>query len=371
MRIILLVSSLTSGGEQRVASLWTKGFAERGHDVTMVLGCSPKLPHTYEVPTQTKIYHLRNKISLQLYKRFGIDFYYLRNLRKIIKSERPDVIISLHHPWTEWAHKIIKESGRAIPIISTEHTTFERPNSARPMSSQALKEKFEVNKRYAAVTVLTAADKECLKGHLDNVYVLPNPLPYTPASCIPVKENTILAVGQLHSWKVKGLDILIRAWGRVAKQYPEWKLQIAGGDRNHSQAYLQSIVDEYQIGEQMEFIGFQSDILPIYQRASVFVLSSRYEGFGVSLIEAMSQGCACIACDYKGRQREIIQQDNQGILCPIDDIKALSTSMDKMLSDEDFRRETQQNAIERSKHYALDNIMEYWREIMREINVKL
>ena len=369
MKILILVSSLTAGGEQRVASLWTKGFTEYGHDVIMVLGCSRKQPRTYEVPSQTKIYHVNNFIAHHLYKRLGIDFFYTKRLRRIIKQSQPDIIISLYHPWTEWADEVTKGTG--IPIISTEHISFERPTSAKKMSSNNIHRRYELNKNYAAMTVLTTADKECLKGYIDNVNVLPNPLAYTPANVIPPKTNIILAVGQLHSWQCKGLDLLIKAWGKEAINFPEWKLQIAGGDRNNSQSYLQSIADSFQLGKQIEFLGFQRNMLPIYQRASVFVLSSRYEGFGMALTEAMSQGCACIACDYKGRQKEIMPQDNQGILCPIDDIEALADAIHKMLSDKEFRKTIQLNGIERSKHYQLGNIMEYWKEIFNKINITL
>ena len=365
MKILILVSSLTAGGEQRVASLWTKGFVERGHKVSLVLGCSRHLPHTYEVPSNVSIYHLQNMFARQLFKRFGIACYYLRNLRKIIRLCAPDIIISLHHPWTEWAYEIVKDYD--IPIISTEHTTFERPASAKPISHNVLKWKYESNKRYSAVTVLTAEDKKCLDGYLSNVYVLPNPLTYRPVLTIPPKEKIILAVGQLHSWQYKGLDLLIRAWGKIANKYPDWKLQIAGRDRNNSKALLQKIADEVHLGKQLEFLGFIDNMLPLYKQASVFVLSSRYEGFGVSLIEAMSQGCACIACDYKGRQREIIPQDDQGILCQIDNVKDLSAAIHKMLSEEDYRKIIQQNGIARSKHYCLENIMEKWEEIFCKI----
>ena len=117
MRILILVSSLTAGGEQRVASLWAKGFTERGHEVSMVLGCSRKMPKTYDVPMQTKIYHLQNVLARQLYKRLGIANYFLRGVYKIVEECQPDIIISLYHPWTEWAAKVA--IGKRIHIIST------------------------------------------------------------------------------------------------------------------------------------------------------------------------------------------------------------------------------------------------------------
>lgn len=367
MKILLLVRSLTAGGEQRVASLWTKGFVNRGHDVALVLGCSKKLPLSYDVPVQSKMYYVYSRFAHYLYRGLGISWFYKRNLKKIVKDYHPELIISLYHPWTEWIKNVTQ--GTKIPIVSTEHTTLERPDSSK-MSPKTYRTKFIQNRNYDYVTVLTAADKDCLKGHIDKVAVMPNPLAYSPVSEIPSKEKIILAVGQLHAWRIKGFDILIKAWGQISKQYPDWKLQIAGGDKNDSRSYLQAIANEYDMGKQIEFIGFQNDMLPIYQRSSIFVLSSRYEGFGMALIEAMSQGCACIACDYKGRQHEIIENENQGILCPTEDVEALASAISRMLTDADYREEVRINAVERSKYYCLDNIMDKWDEIIRQLIIK-
>lgn len=365
MKILILVRSLTAGGEQRVASLWATGFVNRGHDVALLLGCSKTLQQSYNVPTNTRIYHLYNIFAHYLYKSLGIKWYYIKGIKKIVTEFNPDVIISLYHPWTEWS-KIATQKSRIL-IVSTEHTTFERPNSAK-MTSKTYKYKYEDNKQFDYVTVLTEADKKCLQGHLDKVMVMPNPLAYNPASEIPEKMNIILAVGQLHSWHSKGFDILIKAWGGIAKHYPDWRLEIAGGDRNDSKAYLQSIANEYGIGGQIVFLGFQNDMLPYYQRSSIFVLSSRYEGFGMSLIEAMSQGCACIACDYKGRQSEIITSKTMGMTCLPEDIEALSMALSQMIENSIYRESIRKNAIERSKFYSLDNVMKRWDDIFRKLD---
>lgn len=364
MKILIFVRSLTGGGEQRVASLWATGFAERGHDVGMVLGCSKNLPITYKIPQQTKLYYANNNLAHYLYKAFGIDILYTRSIRNIVSDFHPDIIISLYHPWTEWAKAATR--GMNIPIVSTEHGPLERPDSAK-LSPKAYKMRFQNNRQYDYVTVLTAAAKKCLEGHVDKVAVLPNPLAFQPVSKIPVKENIILAVGQLHSWKYKGLDVLINAWGRICKKYPEWKLQIAGLDRNNSKSFLKAIADKYDASEQVEFIGFNDDMQPIYQRSSIFVLSSRYEGFGMALTEAMSQGCACIACDYKGRQGEIITSEKEGLLCKVEDIEALSEAISRMIEDDNYRESVRINAVERSKYYSLDNIMDKWEQIFKQI----
>ena len=84
----------------------------------------------------------------------------------------------------------------------------------------------------------------------------------------------------------------------------------------------------------------------------------------------MSQGCACIACDYKGRQAEIINDEKCGILCRADDVDELAKSIDKMLSDENYRKTACKAAIERSRYYDLDKTMIRWNDIIKKILVK-
>lgn len=358
---------LTEGGAERVASMWINGFVEKGHDVHVIMKTNHPQPITYQIPKEVKIYNIALKKLPLLLKKVIEKFitYQPYRLRKIIKEIKPDLIIGLLHPYASWAR--IASKGMNIPIINTEHNSFERPESV-PFTTKELNNKFIENKYFNHVTVLTQADKDVIGNRLKNVSVLPNPLCLEPAKNISSKKNIILASGRLYAWHVKGLDILIKAWAKIAYKYPEWKLEIAGNDRNNHQAFLERIaIKEKLNSSQLSFLGFCKDVESLYKRSSIFVMSSRYEGFGMVLIEAMSQGCACIACDYKGRQREIIQNDTQGIICPVEDIDALSSAIERMITDKNYRQECQRNAIERSKYYNLDKTMDRWENILSNL----
>ena len=112
-------------------------------------------------------------------------------------------------------------------------------------------------------------------------------------------NNFTLAVGRLNDWHYKGFDLLLKAWHCIGKEHPDWYLRIVGHGDEEAVSYLKSLA---ACIPNIEFKSHTPNIREEYQKASVFVLSSRYEGFGLVLTEAMSQGCDCIACDYKGRQ---------------------------------------------------------------------
>lgn len=366
MKILLCVWRLTHGGAERVASMWAKGFVQEGFSVDFLLG-SYSSPITYEVPSESHIYYecsLNDKIAAKFIPRF----IKVRKIRHILKKSNPDVVICVLPRWGMKIKEAMKGLPR-IPIIITEHNSYERPVSA-PMKKIQCEEKFDTNKLFDAVTILTQADRDFLiqkmgSDFASNTCVLPNPLSFVPVQNVPDKEECILAAGRLNAWHYKGFDLLIDAWSQIASKYPNWKLKIAGdGDPQ----YLQKVINEKKVASQVNLLGFV-DMLEQYQKASIFVLSSRYEGFGMVLTEAMSQGCACVACDYKGRQREIIQNDDQGIICPVDDVAALAKAIERLIIDEPYRQKCQKNAVERSKYYALPNIMKQWNEIFKKLNL--
>lgn len=149
-----------------------------------------------------------------------------------------------------------------------------------------------------------------------------------------------MAVGRLNSWHVKGFDLLINAWLKIAPKYPDWKLKIIGYGSDVNRNYIKSLAKNIN-SNQFEILDFDKNIVEHYRKAAIFVLSSRYEGFGMALVEAMSQGCACIACDYKGRQQEIITNMENGLIAEANDSNSICHILDNLLSDATLQHQLQ------------------------------
>lgn len=368
-KIVILVHKLTGGGAERVASLWANGFAERGYDVTIITATGNKENLNYSLSSSVECMVIELPISNRIIKgilnRIGIwRLYFSHKLRKVLHEITPDLCIGVLGDFALQAYKCTRDLN--CKIINTEHNAYDRPEfvKSRP---DIMKMKFHTNKKFDRVTVLTEADTKVPGVPKENMIVLPNPLTFEPMKNIPHKEKIILATGRLDVWEVKGFDNLIRAWGRIAKQYPEWKLMIAGTGSVKSKEYLVRLTEEGQVADSVLFIGFCNNIIDYYKKASIFVLSSRYEGFGMALTEAMSQGCACIACDFNGRQREIIQNDSQGIICSNDNYIELSDAIKRMISDGKYRESCRAFAIERSKYYSIDKTIDRWEHIFQTL----
>ena len=382
MRIAIVTVALSHGGAERVGAMLANGFYQQGHSVTIFTDCNE--PIIYEVNESIQIKDFVGKTPNKILKWIKAVVI----IRCYLKRVKPDVVIGIMGLCTFVSY--IASLGLRIPIIMTEHNAFERPASA-PLPFSLKIFKFWVNKLYKHITVLTKADKKVIGNRLRNVTVMPNPLLLKPVNDIPQKENIVLAAGRVDAWHVKGFDVLIKSWKKIQvfngsddenENLNGWWLKIAGDGKKESFEYLMNLLpdgewknlndddndnksavwrsEKYRI----EFLGFKKVIEELYKKSSVFVLSSRYEGFGLVLIEAMSQGCACVACDYKGRQREIIQDDNQGLCCEPDNVEALAEAIKKMIDDNEYREGIRENAIERSKYYSLENTIKRWEAIL-------
>lgn len=363
MKILICVDRLTGGGAQRVASMWINAWVERGHNVDVVLS-----------NTRTKItYPLHESVRL-----FSIDIpiknrylrYVLKKLtskskfRKILREVQPDVVISV---LPDWGPLIFATKGDMdFKVIGTDHNSYERPASA-PMPQKQIWKKFVLNKQFDHVTVLTEADKKVIGTRLDNVTVLPNPLAFEPVKNMPSKKKIVLAMGRLDSGHCKGFDVLIKAFSIT--NHSGWRLRIVGSSSPNSLNKYKQLAKECNVFDDVDFIGFTDNPIQEYRDASVFCLSSRYEGFGLVLIEAMSQGCACVACDYKGRQSEIITSENEGLLCQPDNPEELAKCLQEMMENDEYRTIVQSNSPLRAACYDIDNIMDRWNEIFTKCNL--
>lgn len=369
MRILIMVKSLTYGGAERVAVSWANGLSKLGHKVSIFTDLT--LPVTYLpdknvtliplqrfIPKSTKgIYSIINKAKNLINN--------VCQIRDVINRYKPDAIVNVLY--MDAHHLLLGRmfSERKVPIIMTDHNAYERPEGMDMPLSQWIN-KFVDNRLFDRVTVLTNADKEILlKRGLKNVRVLRNPLFLTPTDTIPPKEKIVLAIGRLDAWQCKGFDILAKTWKCVYEKHPDWKLIIKGNKDLKVVSMLKEIAGESS--SSIEFKEYDERVLNEYRRASIFVLSSRCEGWGLVSIEAMSQGCATIACDYKGRQAEYITNYVNGLLCEPDNPQMLGEMICYLIENEDVMTKLQKEAIQSVEEFAEENVANNLLSVIKEV----
>ncbi len=375
MKIVIVQSRVCFGGAEHVGVMLANGLAKK-HEVW--LATNTHLEMSYGISDKVQVCNIFPDIPHGLKKWMGA----IRSLRELFKKERPDVAIGILSTCSFVCK--VAGMGLGIPVIATEHDAFERPVCA-PMSKGNAFSKFLLNKLFDVVTVLTEVDKKVIGRRLRHVAVMPNPLSLKPLAISPegcltddggapvIKKPVVLAAGRLDAWHCKGFDVLLEAWAKVLERTRDknesenWHLCIAGKDEAAGLDYLKSMVAKHHLGDTASFLGFRSDMERLYREASVFVLSSRYEGFGLVLIEAMSQGCACVTTDYKGRQKEILGGDDCGMGCQPEDADALADALLRVMTDGGLRHKMQRNAVERSRCFLPANIVKRWEQLVTEV----
>ena len=212
------------------------------------------------------------------------------------------------------------------------------------------------------LVVLTEADKAAWeKAGCTNVTVIPNPcsLDGQKVSIKSAKSKTILAVGRLH--EQKGFDLLLQAWKPIEKTYSDWSLRIVG--EGPKRAELEAQIESQGL-KRVVLAGATNNVLDEYEAASIFVLSSRYEGLPLALIEAMWSGLPCIAFDCPQGPAELLAED-RGWLVPNGDIAELTAQIAYALSHpEEALKCAQKAQIFAQTTYSEAAIMPQWVQLI-------
>lgn len=356
-KITIIIDTMIDGGAHRVACIQANKLANMGFNVTLVLLVEP-IKYPYFISNKVNLVCLLKKkmnMSSSFFNKIKRHIYYFPILLFFIKKNKPDLIIS-HMQGINWKSTIIAKILN-LKVITCEHYTHFLPAGYRKIAAYI--ERHFIYQFSNIVTVLTSEDKKYYDKFLDNVYVLHNPLPFKCSNhAIEQKGKTILAAGNLDQIHIKGWDSLLNIFCVFLKQNPSWKLKIAGASHNNiGLSKLKSIADNLGISKNICFLGNVSNIRQEYLDASIFIVTSRHEGFSMVLTESMSQGCAAISFDCKYGPSEIINHMNNGVLVEDQNIDMMVYYLDMLANDQQLRNKIAINAIQTSNKYDEDNII--------------
>ena len=368
MKILLLTSSLNSGGAERVASTLVNAWTARGDQVILMPTFSGRRECFYELSPDVRLIYLADLISSQV-RTWANNIVRLRALRRFMAIERSDVIISFL-PNVNVA-TIIASVGLGIPVIVCEHTD---PFSAPAPRLLRLACKFTYPLA-DTLTVLTdgIANKYAAHGlFLPRIRVMPNPIFEQLIKVIHYGSNDVatkrlLGIGRLVDGKQ--FSLLIRIFANLANRHTQWFLRIVGEGPLH--ADLQQQIADLGLESRIKLPGAISAIENELVEADIFVLASKYEGFPMALLEAMAVGLPCVSFDCASGPREISMDGQVALLVPLNDEQALELALERLMLDADLRQtlgdQARASVIER---FALDKILEQWDLLFKEIGIQ-
>jgi glycosyltransferase involved in cell wall biosynthesis len=234
---------------------------------------------------------------------------------------------------------------RALVTVGQEHMNF---GSHLPGISRAIRRHY---RGLDALAVLTAGDERdydvLLRGTGTQVARIPNALPPLDGGLASPDAQVIVAAGRLN--RQKGFDLLIRAFAPVAAAHPDWQLRIHGG--GEERAALQEQIFAAGLYEQVFLMGPTARLGAALARGSIFALSSRFEGFGIVLLEAMSKGLAVVSFDCPRGPADIVDPGRDGLLVPGEDVGAFSQALRALVEDPQQRARLAAAAVEKARQY--------------------
>lgn len=214
--------------------------------------------------------------------------------------------------------------------------------------------------RFDKLVVLTDEDAVVWRRYFQNIHVITNPITIdSEAIFAPLKSKIALAVGRLT--KEKGFEYLIEAWKIVQKQQPEWELHIYG--EGELKETLEQQIKQNGLQGVVSLKNPVKTIEQVYEQSSLFVLSSRFEGFGLALLEAMSCALPVVSFDCKYGPTQFIQNGKNGFLVPLGNTQLLAENILKLLNDESLRKEMGKSAKKTAQDYSVPSIMKEWEEM--------
>lgn len=379
MRILYVYKSIALlAGMERVLTDKMNYLSEQlGYDVYLITYEQDTNPFSYQLSPRV----IHKDLGVLLYTKSRYPFpqrlWVYRKMRKLLKNRlyeevdkiNPDIIIATNYsfPIIDIIANIPGKSKRILEthiakdalLKSADFTNFSFFKVAAHFYDLYMLRQI---KKFDVLVTLTEQDQKKWEGII-NTITIPNVLTTFPAKVADSTNKCLISVGRYDSQK--GYDLLIEAWSLVVAKHPDWQMHIYGS--GPLREFLQKMIDEYGIASSFILNPPTPEIYDKYLEHSIYVMSSRFEGFGLVLIEAMSCGLPCISFDCPSGPSEIIRNGVDGILIENGNVEKLSEAICRLIDNEQERKQMGIKARQNSLRYSKDRIMCDWDALFKRL----
>ena len=382
MKIVYFINSISIlAGTERIIVDKMNYLANHGYSVYLITHEQGNHSFSFDLDEKIRHYDL-NVRFFTLYKYNLLKRLYLHykmkkvlsiKLEKVIKNINPDIFICTTYS-IDCFKQIVNTIGSNYKKILESHVYLPfllkddiRDNSH--LKKYAKKYSNCKNLKYIRyfdkIVVLTKEDGLNWEKYTQKISIITNSITNISKRINRTENNhCILCVGRLGYQK--GFDLLIKAWSKICSKHKDWHIDIYGEGREKE--FLEKEIKKHDVGNSLFIKEPTKYIYDRYQNSELFVLSSRFEGFGLVLAEAMSCGTPCVSFNCPGVPDEIITNGVDGLLAKNGDIDDLADKIEWMITHEKERKEMGIKARESAKRYDKDVIMAQWIKLFDEIS---
>lgn len=371
MKIVYIITSLgNSAGMERVLCTKANYLADKiGYNVHIVTKKPLPVDTFFEFSSSVIIESLEinSKSGSRLSKLFRLirpNPVYKNKLSARLNLIKPDITISMYGDEFTFLHTLKDGSLKIVEFHYSRNYLVHLIRNIPGIRFRQLRlilafwEQYRQRKyaeRYSKVVLLTQHDKR-LWGSKPFLTVIPNPLSFKTDKTALLQNKQIITAGRLIAQK--GFDLLIESFSLIAKDNPEWKILILGDGQEKD--YLQGLINKYYLTDRIFIRPPEKNIQDLLLESSVFALSSRYEGFGLVLTEAMECGLPCVAFDCECGPSEIIRHGEDGFLVENGNIVQFAQYLDILMKDEQIRKKMGITGKKNVNRFYVEPVMNEW-----------
>lgn len=375
MKVVYCIQgTFNSGGMERVLCNKANWLVEQaGYEVCIVTtdqkGCTPFFAFSPKI----RMYDLQiNYTDLQgknfMLKTIGFlqkQKLYRTKLKSLLDEIRADVVVSMFGPEVSFLYRMRDGSKKVLEIHFSKYFRLQQQRGG----VWGLSDKWRTWKdqkyirQYDKFVVLTQEDKTYW-GNYPNIEVIYNAATFTPSKTARLENKRVLSVGRLTFQK--GYDMLLEAWAKVYALHPDWKLTIVGDGEEYDA--LRQQIGRLGLTDTVELKAPTSQIQEEYLSSSIYVLSSRYEGLPMVLLEAMRCGLPAVAFACKCGPRDVISHQEDGLLVKEGDITGLANAICQLIEQPLLRKQMGLAAVSKvQEKFQPEPIMRQWQQLFMSL----
>lgn len=370
MQVLFFIYSLAAGGAERVAANLANHWAAKGFGITILTLASIEQDFYALHPKVQRIALGLDADSGNIRLALLNNLRRVRSLRAVLREQKPDVAVAM----MATANCLLAWAGRGtgVPTIGSERTF--PPAMPLGMVWEWLRRRSYP--QLDALVAQTTVSADWLRRHAPakNIEVIPNPIIYPLARhepnvavdsvLLPSRSRRILlTVGRLSA--EKGYDRLLTVFADRHRRYPEWMLVMLG--EGPQRVALEQQAEKLGIVKNVLLPGTVGNVGDWFEAADLYVLTSRFEGFPNTLLEALAHGLPSVAVDCETGPRDIVRHGIDGLLVPQDDPSALSDALNLLMGDEALRARFAERAVEARERFAVERVAAMWEALFQHV----
>jgi len=354
MKIMFYIHTLSHGGAERVMVNLAHQFCASGHEVVFVNSCKAEWEYTLDEAVHRVI--LTDQPIGNFLKR---NWFYIKALRRLIKDEKPDVLISfMAEP--NFRAVLAAMGTKTKTLVSVRNDPDkEYPNRIFRFLAKTLYKKAD-----GVVFQTEDAQKWFPKKVQQKSRIIFNQVNERFYAVKPAdKKEHIVTVGRLTAQK--NHPMLIEAFASIADRVDDNLIIYGEGEKREE---LEQLVRQYGLENRVLLPGTITDVPETVKTAKMFVMSSDYEGMPNALIEAMTLGVACVSTDCPcGGPKILFDHEKNGVLVPVNDADALAEAMLAVLTDDARRQTLGENARKAAEKFNPETIFGEWQGFAEDL----